>query len=208
VKQAKLKTKQKKKEAKRKRNRFDTISSRIFIAGLILFLLLMILSPRSIGYDSRFIVFIILLPIALGTIPLLIYQSKITEAWIGTSNYKETLWEKILFQGFYFLCSAFFAFSTISVPAQIGFEIANFYTAKGNKQETIIVPVDEFHEDQGKSDSDQIRFHFNNHYESINVSEENTTRYIIESATKHRIKLKLRKGLWNYYVIVGYNIIK
>ena len=208
MKQRKFKEKQEKKEAQRKQKRANKISGRILITGMILFILLMIFSPRSVGYDSRFIVFIILLPIALGTIPLLIYQSKLTEALGWTSDYKEALWEKIAFQGVYLLSSIFFSFFTLSVPVQIGFEAANFYTAKGSKQETVIVTVDEFHEDQGKSDSDQIEFHFNNHYESIKVSEENITRYIIESATKHRIKLKLRKGIWNHYLVDDYDIIK
>src|SRR5688572_4147113 len=98
MKQTKFKAKKSKKEAQKKQKRADKISGRILITGMILFIILMIFSPPSVGYDSRFIMFIILLPIALGTIPLLIYQSKLTEAlgWTSDSGYEEMLWEKIV----------------------------------------------------------------------------------------------------------------
>lgn len=207
MKQAKFKAKQKKKDAKKKQHRANKISYRILITGIVLFSLLTFFSPRTIGYDSGFMVFILLLPVAIGVLLLLIYQKKITDALIGTSNYVETLWEKILFQAFYIVAAAFFSFFTLSVPVQIGFETISFYTASGNRQETILLPVKEFHKKSGSRGSNRVYFYFNGRSESIGVSKETINRYISESATKHRIKLKIRKGLWNHYIVDEWDIV-
>lgn len=176
-----------------------------FIACAALCVIVGVRKPLSIGSDFNYVFFVIALPIMTGISLLIYYRKKL----LNPDAPKITnIWQKFGYSIATFLVASLLSFITIGTFASILFETANYYTAQDSKQQTVILPVDEFHKGRGSKATHSIRFHFNDKKEYISVSSNFIHQCIRQSSVKHHIKLKLRKGLWNHYLVDDFDIIK
>ncbi|PZR23428.1 MAG: hypothetical protein DI539_03125 [Flavobacterium psychrophilum] len=190
----------------RKQVRKDKAIYAAFIACMILCVVVGVYKPLSIGTNIIYIFFVLILPILTGIGLIIYYRKKLidTNAVAAVTN----VWKKAGYGIILLLIVSLFSFITIGTFASLTFEVANYYTAKESKQRTVTLPVDEFHKGKGSKASYSIRFRFEDKKESIRVSRNFIEKCIEQSATKHRISLKLRKGLWNHYLVDDWNIVK
>lgn len=120
----------------------------------------------------------------------------------------ETRWNKIWMSTVLLIVIGLFSYLTLGFFTSLTFELVNYNIAKKQKQQIVILPVDEFHEGHGSKATHSIRFHFNGEKEYIRVNLHYIHQCIDQSATKHRIKLKLRKGIWNHYLVDEFYIVR
>ncbi|MHA3788057.1 hypothetical protein ACX0HA_07590 [Flavobacterium hauense] len=177
-----------------------------FIACVVLFVAIYWFKPLTIGTDGTHTFFVIVLPILAGISLLISYRKKIfnTEAIAAVTN----IWHKIGLSIIIPLLASLFSFIIFGTIANLAFEISNYYAAKHSRQQTVVLPVDEFHIGRGSKAKHTIRFNFKGEKEYIKVSRNFIDQYVRETNSKHQIKLKLRKGLWNHYLVDDFDIIK
>jgi len=176
---------------------------RIFGGFVIAFYLLYILKPTVLGHDIMYTIFVVIIPIIIG-VPILIYLGG---KEIGPSGHVKTIWQKAGYVIALLMMTSVISFVMLGLFADAAFTYINYTTAKKSPAEVLTVPA-EFHKGTGNRSGNHIFFTFLNEDESIKVSTETINKYINEKAVKHRIRLTLRKGIWNHYLVEDWDIVK
>lgn len=135
----------------------------------------------------------------------IIYRKKLinTDSLAAVTN----KWHKLGYSIIIFLCVSLFSYLTIGVITDITWQCANHYSAKNQKQHTVTLPVHEFHVSKGSRISrNYVSFYFQENKEQIKVSRDFINQY--KMGSNANIQLKIRKGLWNHYLVDDWEIIK
>jgi hypothetical protein len=206
-----------------KKNKFETktafkkrvkkrakIEEKIFIGILVLGVIYyLFFEDLSFGEDYRYTLYVFWLPTILGFVFSVKY-SFIAEYW--RSLLIDLKKEKyFLMKIFYplFLVAMTFMYSVIMfwMPSNIIWDSINKIESITNEVEVYNLPVEKFYKGRGRSYRDKICFRFKNQSESIQVSSEFIKPYLDKNPKNYRIKLKVRKGIWNYYVYEDFDIL-
>jgi hypothetical protein len=174
------------------------------IACAVLFVCIHSFKPLSIGSDNNYTFFVIILPIIIGISLLIGYRKKIfnTEAIASITN----MWKNIGTWILLLFVATLFSFLTFGTLASLSFEVANYCAAKDSKQQTVILPVEQFLIDSGRHKNHAVYFLFEGDSEKVGIELEEARRYMA-SGCKH-IKVTIRKGLWNHYLVDDFDIVK
>lgn len=197
--------KKSRKRLKAREKKKDKLYSSLFIACIILYIVHYTIKPTTIGHDIKYIIFIYALPF-LACIGFVYYKRN---EILDMKEVKAT--PKLTFVGYSIIgvgCIFIFSIMTLGLFVDIGFTTINYYYAKRHKQETIILPVDQFHKGTGSKATHSIYFNFKGEIENLTASREYIEECITESATKKHIRLELRKGIWNHYLVDDFDIIR
>jgi len=206
VKPSKAERRQQQKVFKRKKSFKDNLNYYIFIGFAIAFVAFFKFKPLTIGHDVKQLVLVHILPIVVGITLCFVYRKKLFNIDNFTqlnSNRKKAGAVVILS-----VAVAIGSYITLGLITNVTWECANYYTAKNEKTQTVILPVDEFHKSSGKKSKPSIKFHFQGKKERIGVSKNYIQQLLAESSTKKHIRLRLRKGLWNHYLVDDWDIVR
>ena len=170
---------------------------KILAAFICMSLLLKIIyeSPETIGDDERYTIFVLFLPIVAG-IPVVL------KLFGGYSLLRGMGLFHIVMVLFLLAILSFLSFGLI---ADIAFENCNEKAANNSNPITITLPVTEFKAYTGKNSSYHIKFEFNGNEESVLSDEESLEKF--ENEDLNNIRLQLRKGIWNHYVIDKWEMV-
>lgn len=189
-----------------KKERRDKAIYAVLIACVVLFLAIYWLKPLTIGGDIKYHIFVEALPVAIGIALFILNRKKLLDAKAVASV--TNIWKKIAYSAVLLFGAALLSYITLGSFTILTFELANYYKARSTKQQTVILPVDEFHKGSGSKAKHSIRFGFKGKEECIKVSRKYIDHLRAEPAAKHHIKLKLREGLWNHYLVDEWDVIK
>ena len=158
----------------------------------------------SLGGDYRYDLYIFWLPTILGFF-IAIKYSFISEYW--SSFFLDVIKEKsFLMKIFYpiFLVIMTFMYSVMMfwMPSNIIWDIFNKIEAQNNRIEIFQYPIEKFN--GGKRES--IGFYFNENWETIPVHYEVVNPYLDKNPHNYKIKIEVRKGLWNNYILESWEI--
>ncbi len=201
-KRKKFETKSVLKESVKKRAKKEkTIFFGIIIITVIYYIFF---ESLSLGGDYRYELYVFWLPTILGFFVAFKY-SFIAEYW--SSLLLDVIKEKrLLFKIFYplFLVIITFIYSVMMfwMPSNMIWDIFNKIEAQNNKIEIFQYPIEKFN--VGKRES--IGFYFNKSWETIPVHYEIVKPYLDKNPHNYKIKLEVRKGLWNYYILESWEI--
>lgn len=160
----------------------------------------------TIGSDIRYNLIIVFIPLAIGTSMIAFHHKNIIHTH-KISALKQT-WKKIATYIILLFCAVLFSFITLGIIAMMGFEVINHMAASNTKPEVVVLPITKFYEDHGKRPTHKIYFIFREEKEAVPVSREDIRFYKSEDVQKNRIKLIIRKGIWNHYIVQDYKIVK
>lgn len=191
---------------KRRKKSQDKFIYAAFWGCILLFIAFHYYKPLTIGNDIKYNIFIVILPILAGLSIFYFYRHQILDAKAVASV--KNIWHKLAYAVAFTVVIALLSFMSLGLIANIIFDISNYYSAKNNREQEVIIPIDEFHKGKGRRASHKIYFTFEDNKESIAVSRNSIDRYIAESNTHKRIKLNLRKGLWNHYIVENWDVIR
>jgi len=206
MKPSKAERKRERVAAQRKQHFKDNLYYRLFIGCIIGFVVFYWLMPLTIGHDIRHSILIVFLPIITGVALAVIYRKKFLDAKAVAAVTNK--WRKLCYSIAILSGVALLSYITLGLAVNIAWKSANYYTAKNQKQQTLVLPVDEFHKGGGSRSSSYVSFYFKGNKETIKVSRDFIKPYTIGSPAAHRIKLKIREGLWNHYLVEDWDIIK
>lgn len=197
---------QQQKVFKRKKSFKENLNYFIFIGFAIAFVAFFKFKPLTIGHDVKQLVLVHILPIVVGITLCFVYRKKLFNIDNFTqlnSNRKKAGAVVILL-----VAVAIGSYVTLGLITNVTWECANYYTAKNEKTQTVILPVDEFHKSSGKKSKPSIKFHFQGKKERIRVSGNYIKHLLAQSSTKKHIRLRLHKGLWNHYLVDDWDIVR
>ena len=155
--------------------------------------------PNLIGHDSRYTIYVFLLPTLLGLLTLAVYRRRfLTNKF--TTNKGFRLW---IFMTFLYLVQGIvFSYLSFGQVAKISWDILNDKTAKQNIEEVFDCQVTRFW--NGKRSS--IDFLFNDRHNKFDVQYETIKDYINKNPDDYYLTITARKGLWNYYLVERWDI--
>ncbi len=197
---------QKKSERTAKQGRRDKAIYAVLIGFVVLFVATYWLKSLTIGGDIKYHIFVEALPIAIGIALFIFNRKKLLnpEAMAAVTN----IWHKIGYSALLLLCVSLLSYVTLGTFTTLVFELANYNKANSTKQETVILPIEEFYKGSGSRAKNSIRFRFKGEKEHIRVNRNYINQFRAESTAKHRIKLQLREGIWNHYIVEDWDIVQ
>ena len=158
----------------------------------------------SLGGDYRYELYVFWLPTILGFFVAFKY-SFISEYWssliIDVIKEKHFLL-KIFYPLFLVIITFIYSVMMFCMPSNMIWDIFNKIEAQNNKIEIFQYPIEKFN--AGKRES--IGFYFNKSWETIPVHYEIVKPYLDKNPHNYKIKLEVRKGLWNHYVLESWDI--
>lgn len=172
----------------------------MFIVFAGLFLAYYWLKPLTIGNDLRYNIFVVALPIAVGLLLFIAYRKKLLDADAVASTKG---WKKIFFGSILLLIVALYSFITIGTVAGIAFETINYKVAEKSNEHTIILPIERYFKGTKRQG---VYFVFQGHQETLRLNRTDVKKYS-SSGYKH-IKLTIRKGIWNHYIVDEYEFLR
>lgn len=159
------------------------------------------IAPKTLGHDVRYSIYIFGLPTLIGLVSIGIYARLFLIREFST--HKE-IGSRIFMAFMYLLQGIFFSYFSFGQAAKMGFDFLNDNVASKNKIETVECVVDNF--SYGKNPS--IEFHFNGHYERLEVAYSFIAPHKNENPNHYSVRLILKKGLWNYYRIQSWSLLQ
>jgi hypothetical protein len=156
--------------------------------------------PNLIGYDSRYTIYIFLLPTLLGLLTLAIYRKQFLINKFSTSK-GFILWTFMTL--FYLVQGVLFSYLSFGQVAEISWNILNNRTAKQNIEEVFDCKVTRF---WTGSRSSNIDFLFNDRHNKFDVQYNTIKNYLNTNPNDYYLKITARKGLWNYYLVESWDI--
>lgn len=195
-------------EKKREKNAFKRAFERrsnkqyyFFIAGTVLLLTCYPFFPHTIGYDIKYTVFVIVTPIVSGLVLFLLYEKKFYR--LSRREADGPKWQHAYFYMLVIWFVSVFSYVTFGVAASVAWEAANYYKASQSKQEIVTLPINE---SRTRSSGSSVYFDFNDRLEHIKLHSSAREALDGQNEEKH-IRLTIRKGIWNYYIVDDWKVI-
>lgn len=185
------------KEKKTERLHYKIILALFAIAGAYY----IFFEPRIIGHDNRYTLYVFLLPTLIGMLCLGIYRKHFLQRRLAAAN---TPFIKLFTACFYLIQGVIFSYFSLGLFSKIVFDRLNVWVASNQAVEYITCPVDRFFEGRRNS----IDIIYQQRFLRIRVSEDVIAMYKAEAPHEYNIELSVRKGLWSYYLLDDWMIIK
>jgi hypothetical protein len=109
---------------------------------------------------------------------------------------------KIFYPIFLVIMTFMYSVMMFWMPSNIIWDIFNKIEAQNNRIEIFQYPIEKFN--GGKRES--IGFYFNENWETIPVHYEVVNPYLDKNPHNYKIKIEVRKGFWNHYILESWEI--
>lgn len=182
----------------------DSKHSAIIIAlGLIFILYHMLVEPITIGQDVRYKIYIFLLPVIIGMLALGLYRR---EFLLNRISAEKSVSFRIVRAGFYLLQGFLFSYLILGQTVAMTWDYLNYQEAKTQPMEQFYCELNEIVKGGQRRSNPNIRFKWEGKYEQINTSYASIKDYLDKDPEAYRIQLRVRKGIWNYYLLEGWSL--
>lgn len=186
-----------------KEKRLETLHYRILIALMICVLITgYFFGNNTIGYDSRYYLYVFLLPILFGMLILGFYRKEfLIRMYLGYKKF----YEKVFVVGFYLFQGIIISGLSFGQASYIIWNYLNKNEAEKQPTETLVCPVTEFHNGRGRA---SIDFEFQNRPENFKVTTSIVLKYKEDNPGDYVVVIEAKKGVWNYYYVENWNLKK
>jgi glucan phosphoethanolaminetransferase (alkaline phosphatase superfamily) len=195
---------------KKERSRLNTARGKkldkktyLIITGLVLLnLLCNFLEPKIIGHNSKYSLYFFTVPVAVGILFFAYIFRKLL-----FQEYKECklLGDKILVPCFFLLMGLFFSYLTFGLAGDLTWVYLNKRAAKENQTEVVTCSVNKL-ESSYRGRGAKMYFTFQNRQENFSISNMMFREYKDSAAKNYQLKIKGRKGIWNYFIVDSYEL--
>lgn len=193
----------KNKLTKTRERKIEQQHTRIAFALIIFYVTYYFLfEQKIIGHDSKYIIYIFLLPTLIGLFAIAYYRRHFLRNIFSKSK---GFFSKISMFLFLFFEGLLFSYLSFGQVAKISFDILNWNTANKNSAEVIVCKITKF--STGKY-SNKIDFVFKERSNQIEAKYDLIKPFLEKKTDGYYIEIKARKALWNYYYVEKWKINK
>ncbi|MFN8250750.1 MAG: hypothetical protein U0V75_02620 [Ferruginibacter sp.] len=173
---------------------------RLFYLGIFLWVMKAIFfSAVTIGHDSRYFIFVFLIPVLAGLMgQFLLWRKSV----MGDIRETKGVFGKIKVSLLYLCIGIFCSYISAGLVAESAWETANRQAAAVNPEETMEFTVTRFR--YGKNAA--IEFRFRNRSEHINTNSRSIAAYKNSAPGRYSISLEVQKGIWGYYIVNSWHV--
>jgi hypothetical protein len=177
----------------------------IILAGLtVLFVVYRsYFKAETIGSDSRYLLFIFLIPTFLGIVILGFIKREFLKSQLKDAK-------GILQKGFlillYIIQGFLFSYLSVGLFADVIWDNLNKKTADLNFTEIIDCKIAKINSGTSKT-SPNIYFMLHGNYERLSIDHETYGKYYDTKIADLNLQITVRKGIWNYYILDEWTII-
>jgi len=157
---------------------------------------------KTIGGDSRYLIYIFLLPTIIGALIIALYEKKML---VKEFKSEDDLLAKVINMFFTYLGLMLFSYLSFGTLANATWNQLNVTEGNKNKIEYIECEISQFQNASSNSD-DKIWFYFKGNKESVSVDYQLIKPYLDKNTNDYSIVLKVREGMWENYIIENWNI--
>lgn len=197
------------KKNKTKQKKREEIQYQFLIAVIAVgFIYYFFFESEYIGGDYKYDLFVFWIPVIVGLL-LIVKFNILSIDWndiLPTLKEEKNIFSKIIYLPLLFLLHFFLAVMYFWIPANIIFDVFNKIESNNNIIETYTLKVDEFHHSSGRSGSTLVRFTFKDKKERIKVSYKDIKPYLDKNPDDFQVKIEVKKGIWNYYILETWDI--
>lgn len=192
-----------------KEKKLEALHYKIFIGFCIANVLhYMFFEPQTFGSDSRYAIYVFWVPTFLGLVITSRYYI-FNEIWNDLFKIKGESYFKMFYISIFILfCNCMFAYIVFGFSANAIWNYVNKNEAKNNQLETFYLPISEFSRTTGRGGANRVTFKFKGNRESIKTTYETIKPYLDKLPEDYQLILEVRKGIWNYYILEDFDLIK
>ena len=150
------------------------------------------IEPKQIGYDSRYLVYVFILPTIVGAAVIGIYRRQFLSNQFSRGK---GFLLRIFMMFFYLLQGLVFSYISFGQLTKMSWVFACFLKAKDKGEETLYCDVARFY--TGRQSA--VEFKFKGHSERFRVPYSEIKPYKSDPPSNYYLKIKAAKGLWDYY---------
>ncbi len=173
--------------------------SALFVLMLISVAYYLIADYDYIGHNNNYFIYIGILPVLAGLIFNGLYRRKILLAELTKMRWDFSKFLVIIFLLFQGLVFSLFSFG---LAARVTWDVLNKRAAGQSPTEIKYCPITQFYTRK----SSVIYFKYENRSERLQVNYD-SIKDLVNSKADYTLKLTVRKGLWNYYIIDNWQIL-
>jgi|GEM_PF-5400504 len=172
----------------------------VFYTLLALSVFQLFMEAETIGHDTRYFYWIILLPVLTGLVCFL---------YFGYGYFKsdftgiEKMYQKILVGFLLLVFIVFMSLISFGTIARATLDYCNRSAAEKKQAEVVYCDVTKFQ--SGKHCS--IKFKFNKENEYFGISYKTYKSFADKAPGNYQLEITIQKGVWKYYVVNSWNII-
>ncbi|WP_120274789.1 hypothetical protein [Mangrovibacterium diazotrophicum] len=160
------------------------------------------LEPETIGGDSRFYIFVFLIPTLLGIIILGFIRIRfLREKW----NESKSLIAKIPLVLLYIVQGFLFSYLSIGLTSMGIWDYLNQRNASQSVSETVDCQIIKINSGTSRTPPN-INFEFMGKEERINIDAGVYGQYFETNPNTIELQLTIKKGIWDYYIIERWKI--
>lgn len=193
---------------KTRQKKRDAILYKYFMATIAICVIHYIfIAYHYLGSDYRYDLFVFWIPTLIGII-ITIKFDLLQFDWkdfIPDLKKEKNFFRKVFTIPFLILVHFMFSVIMFWMPSNVIWDIVNKIEAHNNRVEVFTLKVEKFY--KASKGSDKIYFKFKNESESVSVKYQDIKPYLDKNPSNYSIKLEVRKGIWNYYIIDSYDIL-
>ncbi|UPT68933.1 MAG: hypothetical protein M0D57_10045 [Sphingobacteriales bacterium JAD_PAG50586_3] len=171
----------------------------LFVLMLISAAYYLIADYDYIGHNNNYLIYIGILPVLAGLLFIGFYRRKILLAELRKMRWG---FSKFLVIIFLLLQGLVFSLFSFGLVAKVTWDILNKRAAGQSATEIKYCPITYFYTRK----SSVIYFKYENRSERLQVNYD-SIKDLVNSKADYVLKLTVRKGLWNYYIIESWQIL-
>ncbi len=175
---------------------------RLIIALLVFWIVCYTFTPHTIGRDWRYPVFVVALPIVLGMVVLGIYRRQFL---INHYTASKGLVLRCVIVVSYLVQGVFLSFISFGQVAKMSWDYAQYKATQSNQREVQYCPIDNF---ITRGRRPRIVIKFNEGTEVIHARHGELKDCNDENVSQYLLKVYATKGVWNYYTLNGWEIVR
>jgi uncharacterized membrane protein len=108
----------------------------------------------------------------------------------------------------FFVINFVYAYIVFGMPTHIVWSYVNRKVAEKNPIEYYSSDVVSFNKKSGRGGRNSIAINFKENHDYVHVSRDYINQFIKEIPKEYKMNFSVRKGLWNEYVVVDYNVLR
>lgn len=189
----------------RPKDKRSTSRNYIILVGLVVLFVVYrsYFKTETIGGDSRYLLIVLVAPTLLGILIIGYFKRKFLRFRL---NEAKGIFQKGLLFLFYFIQGFLFAYLSFGLFASIIWDNINKKTVDLNQKEIVYCRITDINSGTSKS-SPNMYYLFQGNSECLSIDHKTYGKYYNTELVDLNLQLTVRKGIWNYYILDGWEII-